>query len=104
VTRRKLRPSEQAIIDKLASIHRGPVADLFVAQQDILSALQKNRRNTATGLIYHYTGTGGLEALKQVKIGPAQKEKRGRRIVAKVLRRAGLSADIAMSTMPLVKH
>ena len=42
--------------------------------------------------------------LKQVKIGPAQNEARGRRIVEKALKSAGLWADIAMSSMPLVKH
>jgi hypothetical protein len=42
-------------------------------------------------------------ALKIVKIGPAQKEARGRRVVISTLNQAGLSAGIEMSDMPAVK-
>jgi len=39
------------------------MSDLFVKQQALLTKLQKNRRNTATGMVHHYTDQGAMEAI-----------------------------------------
>lgn len=43
-------------------------------------------------------------ALELVKIGPGQKEAKGRKIISKALNRAGLSANITMSEMPAIRR
>lgn len=63
--RRKLTQIEREHVEKLSPIHREKVARLLVVQQDILDRLRKNRRNTATGMVYHYTGKAGMEGITQ---------------------------------------
>lgn len=62
---RELTANEREHVEKLIPIHRETVASLLVAQQDILDKLRKNRRNTATGTVYHYTGQLAMEGITQ---------------------------------------
>lgn len=55
--------SEWVATDELHPVHREPVARVLRAQQDILNALQRDRLNTPTGIVHHYTKQDGLEKI-----------------------------------------
>lgn len=63
MTERPLSESERKIIESLSPAHRDPVRRLFSIQQDILDALQADRRSTPTAMIHHYSDEGGLRGI-----------------------------------------